>query len=72
MKFIILSSRCFQRGMFFGAKSLQFVVYFYHEKTQHQGRGMTLNEIQTKGNWIMNASKVMVRHINDCVICRRI
>ena len=27
MNFMILSSRCFQRGMFFGAKGLQFVVY---------------------------------------------
>ena len=49
----------------------RLILDFCHKKTQHQGWGMTLNEIRTNGYWIMSASKVVARHITDCVICRR-
>jgi len=38
------------------------ILDFCHKKTQHQGRGMTMNEIRTNGYWVISASKVVARH----------
>lgn len=46
------------------------ILDFCHKKIQHQGRGMTLNEIRTNGYWIINTSRVVARYIKDCVTCR--
>ncbi|XP_056597979.1 uncharacterized protein LOC130433119 [Triplophysa dalaica] len=42
-----------------------------HEKTQHQGRGQTLNELRANGYWIVGGSKVVANYIKQCVTCRR-
>ncbi|CAI5682991.1 unnamed protein product [Oreochromis niloticus] len=42
-----------------------------HEKTQHQGRGQTLNELRANGFWVVGGSKVVANHIKQCVTCRR-
>ncbi|XP_022518476.2 uncharacterized protein LOC111188878 [Astyanax mexicanus] len=42
-----------------------------HEKTQHQGRGMTVNEIRANGWWIMGCSSAVSSHIFKCVKCRK-
>lgn len=42
-----------------------------HEKTQHQGRGQTLNELRANGYWIVGGSKVVANQIKQCVPCRR-
>ena len=43
-----------------------------HEKTHHQGRGITLNELRSSGFWIVGGSGVVSRLIYHCVICRRL
>ena len=48
------------------------ILAYYREKTQHQGRGQTLNEIRANGYWIINGSRVVARYIKQCVPCRRI
>lgn len=41
-----------------------------HEAIQHQGRGITLNEIRSSGYWIVSGGPVVSRLIHDCVTCR--
>ncbi len=49
----------------------QLILEHCHEKTQHQGRGQTLNELRASGYWILGASKVVAKLINNCVTCRK-
>ncbi|KAJ8369824.1 hypothetical protein SKAU_G00098520 [Synaphobranchus kaupii] len=47
------------------------ILDYCHAKTQHQGRGQTLNELRANGYWIVGGSKAVANHIKQCVICRR-
>ncbi len=47
------------------------LIRHFHEKTQHQGRGMTLNEIRQNGYWIIGGTKAVQNCIGRCVTCRR-
>ena len=47
------------------------IVRHFHEKTSHQGRGMTTNEIRASGIWIVGCRAVVSGYIRRCVICRR-
>ncbi|KAI4892141.1 hypothetical protein NFI96_009207, partial [Prochilodus magdalenae] len=47
------------------------LVKHFHEKTQHQGRGMTVNEIRANGWWILGCSSAVSSHIFKCVKCRK-
>ena len=42
-----------------------------HGNTQHQGRGLTLNEVRANGYWIVSGSKVVASYIKQCVTCRK-
>ena len=48
------------------------VVKCYHEKINHQGKGMTLNEIRSRGFWIIGGSSVVSSTIASCVTCRKL
>ena len=50
----------------------QLILDHCHRKTQHQGRGQTLNELRASGYWIIGASKVVAKHIKSCVTCRKV
>ncbi|XP_041789702.1 uncharacterized protein LOC121604290 [Chelmon rostratus] len=50
----------------------KLVLDHYHKKTQHQGRGQTLNELRANGYWVIGASKVVAKHIKCCVTCRKV
>ena len=43
----------------------------YHEKTLHQGRGITVNEIRSNGIWILNCISFVANYIFHCVTCRK-
>ena len=43
-----------------------------HENVKHQGRGMTTNEIRSKGFWIIGCSSAVSDMISKCVTCRRL
>lgn len=49
----------------------RLIVDYCHEKTQHQGRGQTLNELRGNGYWVVGGSKVVANLIKQCVTCRR-
>ncbi|XP_076853956.1 uncharacterized protein LOC143509279 [Brachyhypopomus gauderio] len=49
----------------------RLILRYCHEKTQHQGRGQTLNEVRANGYWIIAGSKAVASYIRQCVTCRR-
>ena len=46
------------------------IIRHVHEKTQHSGRGFTLNELRTNGYWIVNGNAAVQHFISKCVRCR--
>jgi hypothetical protein len=48
------------------------IVRFCHEKTGHQGRGMTIAAVRSRGYWILGLSSVVSTMIFKCVTCRRL
>ena len=48
------------------------VIRHFHEKIEHQGRGMTLNEIRACGFWIVGGSNAVGKLIGKCVTCRKL
>lgn len=50
----------------------QLILDDCHKRTQHQGRGQTLNELRASGYWIIGASKMVAKHIKNCVTCRKV
>ena len=47
------------------------IVRHFHEKTSHQGRGITANEIRACGIWIVGCRAVVSGYIRRFFICRR-
>lgn len=48
------------------------LVRHHHEIISHQGRGMTLNDLQSHGYWIIGGSSEVSTYISKCVICRKL
>jgi hypothetical protein len=48
------------------------IIRYYHQKLNHQGRGMTLNELRSNGFWIIGGSSAVGYHIANCVTCQRL
>ena len=44
----------------------------FHERTSHQGKGITLNEVRSNGFWLINASSIVASLISSCVKCQRL
>ncbi|XP_038142217.1 uncharacterized protein LOC119784309 [Cyprinodon tularosa] len=47
------------------------LIRHFHSKVQHQGRGMTLNELRANGWWILGNSRAVSSYIFNCVKCRK-
>ena len=50
----------------------KLIIKHYHECTKHQGKGMTLNEIGSRGYWIIGGSSAVSTVIASCVTCRKL
>ena len=50
----------------------KMIIYHFHTKVGHQGRGMTINGIRSNGLWIQGCSSTVSYMISKCVICRRL
>ena len=48
------------------------IARYYHERVQHQGRGITINAIRQAGYWILGCRQVVSSMINKCVRCRKL
>lgn len=51
---------------------VDLIVRHFHEKVNHQGRGMTSNEIRSNGFWIIGLSSAVYRVVGQCTTCRRL
>ena len=43
-----------------------------HKLVKHQGQGMTMNELRTRGYWIIGGSRLIAKSIKSCVTCRKL
>jgi hypothetical protein len=49
----------------------ELVIRHFHERTKHQGRCMTTNEIRSNGYWILGCSSAVFSYISKCIKCRK-
>lgn len=49
----------------------QLLIEHYHQQVEHQGRGMTINELRSNGIWILGGSHAVASCIYKCVKCRK-
>lgn len=54
-----------------GSHFSALLIKHHHERVQHQGRGMTVNELRANGVWIFGCSKAVSSHIYNCTKCRK-
>lgn len=47
------------------------LIKHHHERVQHQGRGMTINELRSSGLWIIGCSSLVSSYIYKCTQCRK-
>ncbi|XP_064598530.1 uncharacterized protein LOC135464892 [Liolophura sinensis] len=45
------------------------VIRHFHQKTGHQGRGMTTNQLRANGFWVTGCSSAVLQYISKCVEC---
>ena len=50
----------------------RLIVNHFHERSCHQGRGITLNSIRCAGFWIAGGVSTVSRYIRSCVTCRKL
>ena len=50
----------------------KLIIKYYHECTKYQGKRMMLNEIWSRGYWIMGGSSAVSTVITSCVTCRNL
>ena len=50
----------------------KLIVKHFHERTHHQGKGMTLNEVRSNGFWVVSGPSVVANTISSCVKCQRL
>ncbi|KAK3085303.1 hypothetical protein FSP39_001304 [Pinctada imbricata] len=49
----------------------ELLISHCHDKTHHQGRNMTTNEIRQSGFWIIGCSSAVYSFVSNCVTCRK-
>ena len=47
------------------------IIRHSHEKTHHQGRGITVNELRSYDYWIIGMSLAVADYIRNCTLCRK-
>jgi hypothetical protein len=50
----------------------KIIIAHNHEKTKHQGKVVTTNEIRSSGYWFPGMSRAVSSYIRQCVTCRRL
>ena len=54
------------------AAAKYIIISHYHDSIDHQGRGMTDNQIRSSGFWIVGGSSAVADFIAKCVHCRKL
>lgn len=55
-----------------GSHATSLIIKYYHERSKHQGKGITLNEIRSHSFWIIGGSSAVSNVIASCVTCRKL
>ena len=50
----------------------KLIVKHFQERTYHQGKGMTLNEVRSNGFWVVSGPSVVANIISSCVKCQKL
>ncbi|KAL7842113.1 hypothetical protein SRHO_G00238020 [Serrasalmus rhombeus] len=50
----------------------RLIIAYHHEKVEHQGKGLTLNEIRANGYWMPGIGRTVASYIHRCVNCRKL
>lgn len=50
----------------------KLIIAHNHDKTKHQGKGFTINNIRSSGFWIPGMSRTVASFIRQCVTCCRL
>ncbi|XP_049336713.1 uncharacterized protein LOC125802504 [Astyanax mexicanus] len=50
----------------------RLIIAHHHEKVEHQGKGLTLNEIRANGYWMPGVGRTVASYIHRCVTCRKL
>ncbi|XP_060066643.1 uncharacterized protein LOC132546932 [Ylistrum balloti] len=50
----------------------EILIRHFHQRTNHQGHGITTNEIRANGFWIIGCSSAVSSCISKCVECRKL
>ncbi|KAK6195425.1 hypothetical protein SNE40_000861 [Patella caerulea] len=50
----------------------RIIIDHFHKKVNHQGRGITMNEIRSSGYWILNGINMVKSCIYKCITCRKL
>lgn len=48
------------------------IIQHFHQKTHHQGRGMTCSEVRSNGFWILKLQRLVKKFVRTCVTCSRL
>ena len=48
------------------------ILQYCHEKTRHQGSGMTHNEVRQHGYWVIGGTSAASHLVSKCVVCRKL
>ena len=48
------------------------IISHYHKAVEHQGHGITLNQIRSSGFWIIGGSSAVSHYISRCVCCPKL
>ena len=48
------------------------IISHFHNIVEHQGRGMTLNQIRSAGFWIIGGSSSVSNHSSRCACCQKL
>ena len=50
----------------------ELIICYHHRIVEHQGRGITHNEIGSAGYWVIGGSSAVSNYIAQCVKCRKL
>lgn len=48
----------------------KLIIAHNHDRTKHQGKGLTINEIRSNSYWIPEMSRAVATYVRQCVTCR--
>lgn len=50
----------------------KLIIKHFYERTHHQSKGMTLNEVRSNGFWVLSGSSAVANMMSSCVTCQKL